>query len=242
MTHSTLGRIGDIVRSNVNELLDRLEDPEKLARQLLRDMELAVEQAVGSVSRAMARQRKQQREYEGRCRRVEEHAENARKAFAAGDEGLARKALELKLYYHNEAETLQVAVAESTKAVEQLKTRLARLREELQRARDRQGQLLAQIQLAGKSTSSSRPDADAQAEMSWLEQDLARKRNEFERLRDRCEEGGAGGVSEECNIDALEQHFADLDTREQVEKELEVLRETARGETETVAKLARETK
>ncbi|MBT4098635.1 MAG: hypothetical protein HOE86_13370, partial [Gemmatimonadetes bacterium] len=56
--NKTLNRITHIVRSNVNEVLDRLEDPEKMVRQMVRDMEATVDRAVGAVSTAVADQRR----------------------------------------------------------------------------------------------------------------------------------------------------------------------------------------
>ena len=43
MAKGTLGRLGDIWRSNINELLDKMEDPDKMVRQIVRDMEGAVD-------------------------------------------------------------------------------------------------------------------------------------------------------------------------------------------------------
>ena len=58
MANSTLDRITNIVKSNVNELLDHIEDPEKMVRQMVRDMDDAVDSAVASVCSAVANQRR----------------------------------------------------------------------------------------------------------------------------------------------------------------------------------------
>ena len=231
MANSTLDRIGDIVRSNMNELLDRLEDPEKLARQLLRDMEVAVEQAVESVSRAIADKGRIEREYESARLRVQSYGEKARRAFEKGDEDLARKALELKVYYDVTACHARAAAEEGGQAVAQLKSRLAQLREELKTARDGQGRLIAGIQVnAGASPPRS---ADQFNEVQRLQGRLERNRSELERLRVRIQRDDDAGVTEvvtEFDSDSLERRFADLEVDEKVEKEMEELRQKANPE------------
>ena len=64
MVKTTLSRISDIVRSNVNELLDQLEDPEKMVRQMVRDMEVEVDRVTGAVGTAVAGVRRLQKEQE----------------------------------------------------------------------------------------------------------------------------------------------------------------------------------
>jgi phage shock protein A len=226
MANTTLDRIGDIVRSNVNEFLDRLEDPEKLVRQLLRDMEQAVEQAVESVSRAIAGKGRREREFETNRQRAESYSERARRAFEKGDEELARKALELKVYYNITAEQLRAAAEEGSQAVTQLKSRLAQLRDELKAARDSQGRLIAEIQVAEGSATSLRSD-DPRREVERLEAHLEKTRGELERLRVRLQgddSSEAGDDQKGFNADSLEQRFTDLELREKVEKEMEALR------------------
>ena len=226
MANTTLDRIGDIVRSHVNELLDRIEDPEKLVRQLLRDMELAVQQAVESVSRAIADKGRREREFETNRQRAESYSERARRAFEKGDEELARKALELKVYYNITAEQLRAAVEEGSQAVTQLKSRLAQLRDELKAARDSQGRLIAEIQVAAGAATSPRFD-DPCREVERLEAHLEKTRGELERLRVRLQgddDTEAGTGQEGFNADSLEQRFTDLELGEQVEKEMEALR------------------
>ena len=58
---TTLSRISDIVRSNVNELLDQMEDPEKMVRQMVRDMESEVDRVTSAVGTAVAGVRRKER-------------------------------------------------------------------------------------------------------------------------------------------------------------------------------------
>ena len=58
MAKGTIARIRDILKSNMNEMLDRAEDPEKIIRQMVRDMEDAVNKATASVVTAVANQKR----------------------------------------------------------------------------------------------------------------------------------------------------------------------------------------
>ena len=57
MSKGTLDRIAAIWRANVNEVLDQLEDPEKLVPQLVRDMEDSVDRAVAALGKAVANEK-----------------------------------------------------------------------------------------------------------------------------------------------------------------------------------------
>ena len=78
-------RIAEIWKSNINDLLDSLEDPEKMARQFVRDMEEEVDQAAASVAAAVANERRLKREHSGHQARVQEWHRNAEGAIEAGD-------------------------------------------------------------------------------------------------------------------------------------------------------------
>jgi phage shock protein A len=62
MVKTALSRISDIVRSNVNGLLDQLEDHEKMVRQMVRDMEAEVDRVTTAVGIAVAGVRRLQKE------------------------------------------------------------------------------------------------------------------------------------------------------------------------------------
>ena len=54
MAKGVFTRISDILKSNLNEMLDRAEEPDKMIRQMIRDMEEAVSKATASVGTAVA--------------------------------------------------------------------------------------------------------------------------------------------------------------------------------------------
>ena len=56
-------RIGDIMKANVNDLIDKAEDPEKMVKQIIRDLQQEVAKSTQALGKAMASQRIAERQY-----------------------------------------------------------------------------------------------------------------------------------------------------------------------------------
>ena len=135
-------RMADILRSTINEALDRAEEPEKMLRQMVREMEEAVAKATASVGTAVAIQKRLERQ---RDESVGQAAEWQRKAQrAAGEDELARRALERKTSLQRAAEELAPVLEESRRTSDQLRE----LKGKLEEARTREGTLVARHQAA----------------------------------------------------------------------------------------------
>ena len=232
MVRSTFSRISDIVRSNVNDVLDHLEDPERMVRQMVRDMEAEVDRVVSATGAAVAGQRrleKEQEEHRDRSRRLESRA---RQAVEAGDEELARQVLSRKVLSDQAADDLEPALEEGRRTAADLRGQLVTLRHELEETRNRQASLIARIR-ASRQVGSLRdePSADPAAEFQRLGQRLEHNRNEFDRLRQRLE---LAHVASEASAEArrtllgedgaLGQRFEELEMRRRIDQELADLR------------------
>ena len=232
MVKSTLSRISDIVRSNVNDLLDHMEDPERMVRQMVRDMEAEVDRVVSATGAAVAGQRrleKEEEEHRDRSRRLESRA---RQAIEAGDEELARQVLARKVLSDQAAEDLEPALEEGRRTAADLRGQLVTLRRELEETRNRQASLIARIR-ASRQVAFPRdePSADPAAEFQRLGQRLEHNRNEFDRLRQRLELAHvAGEASAEARRTllgedgALGRRFEELEMRRRIDQELADLR------------------
>ena len=148
MAKGMFARMADIVKSNINELLDRAEEPEKMIRQMIREMEDAVGKATASVGTALANQKRLERQRNEKLTQVIEWRRKAEIAVAAGEDDLARRALERKSVLQRAADELGPAVEESSQMAEQLKEQLRELKGKLEEARTRQGTLIARHQVA----------------------------------------------------------------------------------------------
>ena len=148
MAKGSLSRMTDILKSNINELLDRAEDPEKMIRQMVREMEEAVSKATASVGTAVANQKRLERQYNEKHAQVEDWQRKAERAVESGEDSLARRALERKAVLGQATEDLHPALEESKQTADQLRTQLRELKTKLEEARTRQGTLVARHQAA----------------------------------------------------------------------------------------------
>lgn len=236
MVKTALSRISDIVRSNVNELLDQMEDPEKMVRQMVRDMESEVDRVTGAVGTSVASVRRIQKEQESQRQRSAQLQARAGQALEAGDEELTRQILGRRVLLDHTADDLSPALEEGQQTVERLKAQLTTLRADLEDARQRQGSMIARIR-AAKGSGGSVPagngsaDADPFSYIQRLEQRLEHNRGQFDRLRERLDlsdvaQAAADEARHELGEDAvLGKRFADLDVRQKVDKELAALRD-----------------
>ena len=87
MAQGTMERITALVKSNLNEALDRVEDPVKMVDQIVRDVEDSVDQAIAALGRAKASERRCEREVQRNTEAIRGWWTKAEKAVRAGDRG-----------------------------------------------------------------------------------------------------------------------------------------------------------
>ena len=225
MAQSILGRIGQLVRANVNSMLDSAEDPEKMLDQLIRDFteniaeaEQAVAQTVGNLRLLEEDQREAesaQREWGTKAAAASRKAEELRGQGNAAEadrfDDLAKIALRRQLSFETQLSTFSTQIEQQTTLTDQLKDGLNKLRtkrEDLVQKRDelvsraKMAQAQMQVQTAVKNVSVMDPTSDL---------------NRFEE-RIRREEAMARGMAE-VSASSLEDQFASLD---ETEDEMEV--------------------
>jgi phage shock protein A len=139
-----LERVSTLVRANLNDLIDRAEDPEKMIKQVILDMENQLLQVKTQVAISMADQhllQKKQTEHEDRA------AEWMKKAELAVDrqqDDLARAALERYQSFTKMAETYSRQAEDQKQQVDTLRKALAQLDQKLSEARAKSDLLIAQ--------------------------------------------------------------------------------------------------
>lgn len=96
-------RIKDIVKSNVNDRLDKIEEknPERMIKQVVTEMQKSVAQATSALATAMGQERKMEHEYKKNATAAKNWEHKAMQALQAGNEDVARQCLSKK----TEAET-----------------------------------------------------------------------------------------------------------------------------------------
>ncbi len=135
-------RFRDIISSNISAMLDKAEDPEKLIRLMIREMEDTLVEIKSACAGVMANSKKVERQLEGLADRAQYWGEKAEIAVTKGRDDLAREALVEKRKFTRRVETLQNELAEYDLLIEQYQDDIRQLEEKLKSARDKERMLV----------------------------------------------------------------------------------------------------
>ena len=141
-------RISDIFKSNVNDALDKAEDPEKMLKQMVLEMEESVNKATLAVANAIANEKSLERRMAKERSIAADWQQKAMAALQAGREDLARQALEKKAIAEKNVNDLVPIHATATQTSAKMREQLDQLKHKLEEARSRQSTLIARSQAA----------------------------------------------------------------------------------------------
>jgi len=139
---SIFTRFRDIVSSNINAMLDRAEDPEKMIKLMIREMEDTLVEIKASCAGVMAEQKKAERQQDEIDSRVSFWTEKAGLAAQKGRDDLAREALLEKRRYTDRREDLEAEISELKLLIEQYQEDIKQLEGKLKLARNKQRMLV----------------------------------------------------------------------------------------------------
>ncbi len=142
------GRMVDIIQANVNDLLDRAEDPEKMVKQMIIEMEEAIQKAASTLAQAMANERGLDKQRDAAFLKAGEWQRKAELALKAGDENLARQALNNKIAADNQVRQFDGLLEQSRATTGNLKRQLDELKIKLDEARMKESTLIARSRAA----------------------------------------------------------------------------------------------
>ena len=159
---SILGRITQLTRANINALLDRAEDPEKMLNQLVRDYTASISEARDAVAQTIGNLRLAEKDHAADIAEAKDWGNKAlaasRKADqlrAGGDsagadkwDSLAKIALTKQITAENEAKAAEPMIASQQQVVEQLKTGLQQMEAKLGDLHSKRDQLIARKKTA----------------------------------------------------------------------------------------------
>jgi phage shock protein A len=131
-------RFRDIVSSNINVMLDRAEDPEKLIKLMIREMEDTLVEIKASCAGVMANSKKVQRQLEEVRSRGDYWKERAELAVSKGRDDLAREALVEKRRYSDRAHAFEKELIECEGLVQGYQDDIRQLEDKLTAAREKQ--------------------------------------------------------------------------------------------------------
>ena len=145
---SIFNRMADIFKSNVNEALDRMEDPEKMVKQMIIEMEEGFVKATSGLAKAMANEKNLQKQQAVAANQARQWEEKATMALKGGNTDLAKQALSKKVVYDGQVQQYQAMVTQASNTTSQLRMQLDTLKGKLDEARMKQSTLVARSQTA----------------------------------------------------------------------------------------------
>jgi len=211
-------RFRDIASSNINAMLDNAEDPEKMIRLMIREMEDTLVEIKASCAGVMANSKKVQRQMTDAQARENDWEEKAALAVEKGRDDLAREALVEKRRYTQRADPLDIELKELNALVDKYKSHIQQLEDKLRTAREKQ-RVLVQRHIH------ARKKRRAQEEIRRIDSSEAILR--FDKFESRIErmESDADLVNF-GRKSTLEEKIDDLLVDDEIEKELEALKST----------------
>ncbi len=209
-------RFRDIVNSNINAMLDKAEDPEKLIKLMIQEMEDTLVEIKASCAGVMANRKKAERQLDQIQSRAKYWENNAELAVNRGRDDLAREALVEKRRFTGMENPLEKQLMEHNSLIEQYQEDIRQLEERLRTAREkRQG--LAQRHLRAKRKKRT------QEEIRRM--DSSETILKFEQLENRIERMEAeADLVNFGNGPELEEEFKNLLVDDEIEKELQGLK------------------
>ena len=176
-------RISDLVKANINDLIDKAENPEKMVKQIIIDMEDQLRKATQGLGTAM-----------GSCNQVKKQLATAQEqsnmwqakaktCLEQGNEDLARQALENKVKQDKMVAQYQEMVNSMEGQVNEIKTQVDVLKQKLEEARSKQAMLVARSRMADAKSQMAKTlggmdSKSAFAKMDKMEEKISQKESQ----------------------------------------------------------------
>lgn len=219
-----LDRFTDIISANVNALIDRMEDPEKMIDQYLRDMMDDLAEVKRNTAGVMAEETRSKRLVDENEAEVMKYTNFAKKALEAGNEDDARVFLEKKQELEDVGTGLANAYAKAHENATKMRQMHDKLASDIEKLRNRRAMIKAQMSVADtqeKLNDVSKSIGKTQGAMGnfqRMEEKAARRLDEAEAMAELNEEPTDPAKE-------LEQKYASSSSSAAVEDELARLRE-----------------
>jgi phage shock protein A len=211
-----LERVATLVRANLNDLIDKAEDPEKMIKQIILDMENQLLQVKTQVAISIADQHVLEKKQKENEESDQQWMRRSELAVDKGDDALARAAIERALSYRNTAASFQQQVDDQKVQVDTLRQALIRLQQKLDEAKAKSDMLIAQHRRSramGKANDAGRAIGDGS------------KAAAFDRMKNKVQHTEARTqASSELLADDVNGRFAALEKEDEVSRMLAELK------------------
>ncbi len=214
---SIFSRTRDIVAANFSDLLDKAEDPAKMIRMIILEMEETLVEVRASTARTMADQKEMRRQIARLDKLQESWAEKAELALSKGREDLAHGALTEKQKAAELAESLRTEIDLLDEAMRASEADIARLQGKLREARARQSATQNRLESANQRARLREMTAGPRVDEAFSRFD------QLERQVDHAE-GRADALMLGAPPRSLEEEIAELRNADKIDAELDALK------------------
>lgn len=211
-----LDRVSQILRANINDLLNHAEDPEKILNQIIADMEDALRQGKSSVADQIAQEKMIQSDLDAAKKSADDWGKKAELAVSKNADDLAREALHRQNDYSAQIDIYQEQLDAQHQAVQKLKADLDALDAKYQEARRNKDMLIARAKRA--DTQSRVAQASAKISSVDYSSDLAHMERRIQEKEARVAAVG------EMESDSVDEKFKKLGSDAGVEDQLAALK------------------
>ena len=214
-------RFSDIVNSNINAILDKAEDPEKIVRLMIQEMEDTLVEVRSAAARSIADKKDLNRKLEALEKEAADWEAKAELAIRKGRDDLAKAALVEKSRVNSAVEILKSDYAAVDEGLAKLNEDIARLESKLQDAKARQKSLLARHKTANSRLAARKKIHDYKIEDAMVRFEQYTRR--IDDVEGRIEAYDLGTPKD------LNHEFASLEAEESVAEELQDLKRRVAG-------------
>lgn len=213
-------RLAQLIKSNLNDLISKSEDPEKMLNQVVLDMNSQLVEAKKQVASSIADEKKLAKQYEQEMAHAAEWERRAMMALRAGNEELAKEALARKKEHDQLAATFQEQWQKQKTSVDQLKKALRMLNDKIEEAKRKKNVLIARKKRAEaqKAIQETMHGLKDQSAFETFER-MAGKVDQLE-----AEAEAAGEIQEEYTGDLLATKFKSLEVSAGADEDLAALK------------------
>jgi len=217
-------RFSDIVNSNINAILDKAEDPEKIVRLMIQEMEDTLVEVRSAAARSIADKKDLNRKLESVDREQRDWEDKAELAIRKGREDLAKAALVEKSRVATAAEVLKQDYLAVDEGLSKLNEDIARLEAKLEDAKARQKSLLARHKTASSRLAVRKKIYDYKIDDAMIRFEQYTRR--IDDVESRVEAYDLGLPKD------LKHEFAGLEAEDSVREELDALKKRVAGNTD----------
>ena len=214
-------RTRDIIAANVTDLLDKAEDPAKMIRMIIMEMEETLIEVRASAARTIADQKELRRHIAKLETLQESWKEKAELALSKDREDLAKAALVERQKAADMAEQLTAEIAVLDDALRANEDDISKLQAKLREARARQNTIVTRLEAANTRIRLREAYAGAKVEEAFSRFEILERRVDLA-------EGRADALGMGTQAKTLEEEIAELRTSEKIEAELEALKAVVR--------------